>query len=433
MFLQREEELELLNKDFNLPYASLEFIVAARNTGKTALISEYTKDKEYLYIANHEMISTHFFTSLANIISNYFDNQDCKFNFSNFTEVLEFLSKHKINKKLVIIFDDFQNIQKLNKNALFELLSFWNKSLKTKNIQLIISSSLLFENKELEKIEKTATNIIKLESLSFSALKTFFPNVNKLDLLYIYSILGTSTTNLKYYNTQKSFSENIYNLFLSSNAYLFDYGIRVLKSEISDIGTYSSILYAISLGNTKIGDIASFLDIKSTYLSRYIQKLQDMMIIKKSIPLGEDTKRSKFGRYEIVDNTLNFWFLYIYPNLAKLKFSKVEDVSKLIEDDFISKTVFRNYKKCIKEYIFENKDTIFGFKPKTIGSWWDNTSTIDLIAYDNISITYVQILWEDKDMAKISYGKLKQNSEKFKSSLEKNFLIITKETFFNVL
>lgn len=433
MFLQREEELELLNKDFNLPYASLEFIVAARNTGKTALISEYTKDKEYLYIANHEMISTHFFTSLANIISNYFDNQDCKFNFSNFTEVLEFLSKHKINKKLVIIFDDFQNIQKLNKNALFELLSFWNKSLKTKNIQLIISSSLLFENKELEKIEKTATNIIKLEYLSFSALKTFFPNVNKLDLLYIYSILGTSTTNLKYYNTQKSFSENIYNLFLSSNAYLFDYGIRVLKSEISDIGTYSSILYAISLGNTKIGDIASFLDIKSTYLSRYIQKLQDMMIIKKSIPLGEDAKRSKFGRYEIVDNTLNFWFLYIYPNLAKLKFSKVEDVSKLIEDDFISKTVFRNYKKCIKEYIFENKDTIFGFKPKTIGSWWDNTSTIDLIAYDNISITYVQILWEDKDMAKISYGKLKQNSEKFKSSLEKNFLIITKETFFNVL
>ncbi|UTJ07796.1 ATP-binding protein [Arcobacter roscoffensis] len=433
MFLQREEELELLNKDFNLPYASLEFIIAARNTGKTALISEYTKDKEYLYIANHEMISTHFFTSLANIISNYFDNQDCKFNFSNFIEVLEFLSKHKINKKLVIIFDDFQNIQKLDKTALFELLSFWNKCLKTKNIQLIISSSLLFENKELEKIEKTATNIIKLEYLSFSALKTFFPNVNKLDLLYIYSILGTSTTNLKYYNTQKSFSENIYNLFLSSNAYLFDYGIRVLKSEISDIGTYSSILYAISLGNTKIGDIASFLDIKSTYLSRYIQKLQDMMIIKKSIPLGEDTKRSKFGRYEIVDNTLNFWFLYIYPNLAKLKFSKVEDVSKLIEDDFISKTVFRNYKKCIKEYIFENKDTIFGFKPKTIGSWWDNTSTIDLIAYDNISITYVQILWEDKDMAKISYGKLKQNSEKFKSSLEKNFLIITKETFFNVL
>ena len=48
------------------------------------------------------------------------------------------------------------------------------------------------------------------------------------------------------FNPKNEFSENIFNLFLNPNSYLFDYGIRILKNEISDIGTYSSILYAIS-------------------------------------------------------------------------------------------------------------------------------------------------------------------------------------------
>lgn len=433
MFLQREDELRLLNNDYQLPYATFEFVYGAKNSGKTALLNEFTKDKKTLFISNFEMINTHFFTSLANIISNYFDQKDCKFTFSNFKEVLEFLSKHEIEKKLVIIFDDFQNIQKIDKNALSELLSFWKKNLKNRNIQLIVSSSLLFNENLQRNIDKFVSNIIKLKYLDFSALKEFFPEINKLDLLYIYSILGTSTTNLKYYNTKKNFSENIYNLFLSSNAYLFDYGIRLLKNELSDIGAYASILHAISLGNTKIGDIAQFLDVKSTYLSRYMQKLLDMMIVSKNVPLGEDIRKTKYGRYEIEDNTLKFWFSFIYPNFAKLKASNVEDVTKLIEDEFISKIVFKSYKKCIKEFILKNKDSTFGYKPQIIGSWWDNSNSIDLIAYDNLNITYVQILWEDKDMAKISYGKLKASSEKYNSSLEKNFLIITKETFFNII
>ena len=257
--------------------------------------------------------------------------------------------------------------------------------------------------------------------------------MNRLDQLYVYSLLGTTATNLKFYNPKIEFTENIYNLFLSSNSYLFDYGIRILKAEISDIGTYSSILYAISKENTKVGDIALFLDVKSTHLTRYLQKLIDMMIIEKIVPVGEDKNSSKFGRYKIIDNTLKFWFSYIYPNLTALQQNRVKEVIKQIEDEFISKTVFLSYKSCIKEFIYKDKESILGYEPNAIGSWWDNqNNTIDLIAYDKKQITFVQILWEDKDVAKISYGKLKTASEKFETSLEKKYVIVTKDTFLNM-
>jgi len=434
MFLQRENELKILEDNYNKPNSSIEFIFGAKSTGKTTLLNEYSKDKEKLYFSNYEMIPSQFFTQMANTISIKFHGTNTVGKpFNTFLEVLKFLNNQKIEKKAIIIFDDFQNVLKVDKDALNELLKYWKSDLKTKNIQLIVSSSILYGELKDKEIESIANSNLKLKYLSFLAIKEFFPKVNKLDHLYIYSLLGTSPTNLKYYNPNTEFTENIYNLFLSSNSYLFDYGIQILKSEIGDIGTYSSILYAIAKGNSKVGDIANFLDVKSTYLSRYLQKLIDMMIIEKIVPINDDKKNSKFGRYIISDNTLKFWFLYIYPNLSDLQQNEVKEVSLLIQDEFIRKTVFSSYKKCIKDYINIKQESILGYKPVAIGSWWDNhNNTIDLIAYDRKNITFIQILWEDKDMAKIAYGKLKTASEKFKTSLEKKYVIVTKNTFFNI-
>lgn len=433
MFLQREKETDYLNEKYNSANSTIEFVFGPKNSGKTTLLHEHCKDKDTIYFSNYEMIPSQFFTQMADTISNYFFGNSTVGNpFKSFLEVLEFLEKQKIEKRVVLVFDDFQNVLKVDKNALDDLLKFWKKRLKHKNIQLVVISSTLFPEVKLNEILLVGS-VLRLEYLDFISIKEFFPEMSRLDQLYVYSLLGTTPTNLKFYNSKIEFTENIYNLFLSSNSYLFDYGIRILKSEISDIGTYSSILYAISKDNTKVGDIAQFLDVKSTHLTRYLQKLIDMMIIEKIVPVGEDKSSSKFGRYKIIDNTLKFWFSYIYPNLTSLQQNRVKDVIKQIEDEFISKTVFLSYKRCIKEFIYKSQENIFGYKPNAIGSWWDNhNNTIDLIAYDKKIVTFVQILWEDKDVAQISYGKLKTASEKFETSLEKKYIIVTKNTFLNM-
>lgn len=434
MFIQREKEIKILDESYESANSTIEFIFGAKNSGKTTLLNEYTNKKERLYFSNCEMMPSQFFTQMANLVSNYFFGNDTVGKpFNSFYELLTFLQEQEIEKKLIVVFDDFQNILRVDKNALNDLIKVWKTSLKKKNIQLLISSSTLFGDEYEKEINNITTSNIRLDFLDFLSIKEFFPKMNKLDQLYVYSLLGTTPSNLKYYNPKIEFTENIYNLFLSSNSYLFDYGIRILKSEISDIGTYSSILYAIAKGNSKVGDIASFLNVKSTHLSRYLQKLIDMMIIRKVVPITEDKKNSKFGRYIILDNTLKFWFLYIFPNFTALQQNRVKDVSRLIQDEFIRKTVFVSYKACIKEYIDKKQEIIFGYEPILTGSWWDNhNNNIDLIAYNKKYITFVQILWEDKDVAQMAYANLKSASEKFETSLEKKYLIVTKNTFLNI-
>ncbi len=45
MFLQRDIELALLNKNYENPNSSIDFILGPRNCGKTTLSQEFTKNK----------------------------------------------------------------------------------------------------------------------------------------------------------------------------------------------------------------------------------------------------------------------------------------------------------------------------------------------------------------------------------------------------
>jgi len=426
MFVHRQKELTLLEDAYNSVSSEFQIIYGQKSSGKTALLNYFLQDKKRLYFSSYEMIPSLFFTQMANKISQYFYQTPYIHTINSFEEVLLLIYKAPINDRLILVFDDFSKIINVDKDALNQLLSYWKKKLSKKNIHLIISSSIMFDS-------KISAQYIQLEALPFSVLNTFFPTLSKLDQLYLYSLLGTSAKYLKFYNVKKDFTQNLYNLFLAHNGYLSTLGIDLLKSELAEIGTYGSILYVIAQGKTKIGDIALALDLKSTYLTRYLQKLINMMIIKKIVPINEDIKKSKYGRYVICDNAIKFWFSYIYTNITSLREMDYQVVTKLIQESFVTQTIALNYKEAIKEYIYLHQEKIFGYKPIHIGSWWDNSDNmIDIVAYNRKTITFVQVYWEDKDMAKIQYGDLKRVSEKFNSNLQKKYIIVTKESLFNL-
>lgn len=433
MFVGREIELEILEKNFQSPSSSIDLVFGSKYSGKTAFLNQFLSNKKRLYFSSFEMIPSIFFTQMANKINQYFYESSFNSTVSNFEQILQLIAKYNFDEKIVLVFDDFHQITKVDKEALNKLVEYWKKRLCNKNLQIIISSSIIFEEEGMKKLSKVVSANIELNPLPFSSIRNFFPNISKLDQIYLYSLLGTSPYFLKYYNPKKEFSENVYNLFLSNNGFLSTLGVDILKSELNEIGTYGSILHAIAQGNTKIGDIANTLELKSTYLTRYLNKLVNMMVIKKVVPINEDTANSKFGRYIICDNAVKFWFSYIYTNITSLREMDLEVVTQLIQNKFVTQTVAHNYKNAIKEYVYSNQEKIFGYKPTKIGSWWDNSDhSIDIIAYNKKTITFVQIFWESKEMAKIQYENLKRTSELFPTTLEKKYIIVTKESLLNI-
>ena len=427
MFLAREEELSLLEEDYLKASSSYICLFARKNIGKTVLLNEYSKNKKRFYISFTEISETLYFNNLSKFIYNFFEISSRK-KISSFSDFLLFLTDVEVKQKTVIILDDFNILLKINKNALSLFYEYWKKDLKKQNLQIILSSSVHSSKKEFTSIYDNANKRIVLEELDYSIITKIIKDIPKKDLMYVYACFGSNIALLEQYDVKKDFLLNVKELILLNKKHLYTDAITLLKYELSDISTYSSILYAISMGNNKIGDIASYIDVKSSFLTRYIQKLVDLMIIEKEIPLNDDPIKSKFGRYDVKDNFTKFWFCYIFPYSFLLEQNNFYPITAYIRNDFSKRLVHKAYKKYVMTIIKKDSFKFLGYEAIKISSWWNNkTSEIDIIAYNKKEITFLDCQWRKNEPLELSYSHLKTKSKLFVSPLKKNYIIFAKK------
>ncbi len=424
-----QDDLIALNEAYHSPNATIHFIFGRSRSGKTTFLRDFIVKKNYIYFSSFSSIETVIFPSFVDTINKKFKIHNSSTYYDKLEKILTLLDEQNIDERIAVIFDNFEELSKIEKNSFELLLKFWEKSFSKKSIMLIISSSLFPDDKNYKKIEKFSNRTIFMENFPFLYIQNR-AGLTATDKMYIYSIFGASSFVLSYYNTKNDFIKNIYQLALSPNSPFFDYGFAYLKKDLNEIGTFASILYAIAIGNNKIGDIANALKLKSTYLSRYIEKLQEMMIIRKELPLSKEQIFSKYGRYRINDNFLKFWFCYIYPNIGNLELKKHLPVLKELDDTIIKNILTPAYASFVKEMIVKNPEQFFGFVPNKIGSWWDNYgNNIDLIAYDNKQIVFVMIVWENKESEQTHYNRLVEMANSFKTILKRNYIVVSKNRY----
>jgi AAA+ ATPase superfamily predicted ATPase len=424
-----QDDLIALNEAYHSPNSTIHFLFGRSESGKTTFLRDFIVKKNYIYFSSFSGIDTVVFPSFVDVINKKFKIQNSSTYYDKFEKILTLLDEQNIDEKIAVIFDNFEELQKIEKNAFGLLIKFWERSFSKKSIMLIVSSAIIPPDESLKKIERISNSIFFMENFSFEYIQKR-GGLTLTDKMYIYSIFGASSYILSYYNTKNDFIKNIYQLTLNPNSPFFDYGFSYLKKDLSDIGTFCSILYAIAHGNNKIGDIANALKLKSTYLSRYIEKLQEMMIIRKELPLSKEQIFSKYGRYHINDNFLKFWFCYIYPNIGNLELKKHLPVLKELDDTIIQNILTPAYAFFIKETIIKNPEKFLGFIPNKIGSWWDNYgNNIDLIAYDNKQIVFIMIVWENQEVATTHYNRLVEMANNFKTILKRNYVVISKNKY----
>jgi AAA+ ATPase superfamily predicted ATPase len=408
MLLQRENECLYLETSFNRSSSSLCFIFGAQQIGKTSLIQTYIGKKKSLYFCFNEMLQSLQFKHLT--------HNQC----DDFDGFLHLLSGLHFTQKTIIVLEDFHHLVKLDKQNFLVLLHHWNTTLCKLNIQLLITSS----TDSFYKMAQTQNSIesLYLKPLDFRVIKSIIATNDTYLQLCIYATFGTHVPYLKQYDLSKSFYENIKTIFLNPQLQHFQAPLHALKSFTNDIATYSSILYAIACGHTKIGQIAQFLNVKPSYLTRYLQTLIEHMIIEKKVPLLEDKSKSKNGRYEFCSFYMKFWFAYIYANLSYVNHHKKDEIIQLIQQNFKSTLLLNSYKAYILTLIQSNSKAFLNYEATHIGSWWNHHGNhIDVIACNQTHISFMNCKLQNTQQAMFFKEELMKNALEFKTDLKKQY------------
>jgi AAA+ ATPase superfamily predicted ATPase len=438
MFVNRESELTVLKREYEKKESSFTVIYGRRRVGKTALIGEYIKGKPAIYIYATERKLKEQLKQISRQVVEYIGKDYLEnIEFTDFEQLLQLLAEHIGDRKLVFVFDEYQNLAQLDKSFSSMLMKVWDLKLKSQNIHVILCGSVIsmMYSEALSyssPLYGRRTSNIHLKPLAFHHIGGFVKGVSKIDRMNIYASFGTIPKYLELYDDRKSFLENIRDNILDKNSYLYQEVKFLLKEEISEPTTYFNILEAISDGETKIGKIGSKLNVHSSYLTRYMRKLVDLDIVEKEVPVTEKVpSKSKMGQYKIKDKFIKFWFYYVYRNYSYLEIGNVDYVMDEIKRTFNEQFVAFSFEDYVKELVTHDPLEFLGFRPRKIGRWWDNSEEIDLVAIGDNSAAFIECKWRNQ---KVDYGVYNNLTRKadivsLPPGLKKEYVIFSKSGF----
>lgn len=389
-FIDREQELQTLQAEYDRPGSALVVLYGRRRVGKTTLISEFIRDKHALFfLASEESEAqnrTLFKEKAADFLnSDLLRNAEIKSWDTIFRAILD--APHP--SKPVLVLDEFQYLGRSNPAFPSVFQRIWEEILKNRSVMVILCGSLIsmMESQTLSyssPLYGRRTAQIRLKQIPFAYYHDFFPEKSRRELIEFYAVTGGVPKYIELFSGSRNLDQAIQANVLNRSGYLYDEPHFLLQQEVSEVGSYFSVIKAIAAGNQKLSAIAAVLEVKSTSLTKYLKTLIDLDILEREVPVTEDNPaKSKRGLYKIKDNYLRFWFAFVYPNMSLLESGHSALVLDKIRQNLVKNHIAFVYEDVCRERMWDlNAVGTWPFCFSRLGRYWDAKHEIDLAALD---------------------------------------------------
>lgn len=362
MFVGRRKELERLEDAYRSPKSELVVLYGRRRIGKSSLVSQFSKGKPHVYAfeaiegENTAAQVKHFTETLKLLVNDPFlDHMDLKDWDKTFTYMTAKLFKRKPGKRKKIIFLDELQWMAAGRSKLVSYIKYyWDNHWKEKHVMLILCGSVasFMVNKVLSSnalYGRTTLEILLKGLPADEAALLFKKKRSPEEILKYLMVFGGVPKYLEIINPNLSFNQNINKLCFSPHGPMLHETDRLFYSQFRETQTYKKIVMLLKTGIYSFSEIANKLDIPSGGgLKMYLENLEQAEIIRSFIPFGKGLT-SKFKKYSLADEYLQFYYKFIEPNLRLLGESTSERLFEtLTKDSFEPWLGFSFERFCLK-------------------------------------------------------------------------------------
>lgn len=389
-FIDRESETATLEREYARDGSSLVILYGRRRVGKTSLITKFINGKNALFFLASEESELQNRESFKRRAADFINSDLLRYAaISSWDVIFKAIMDTEFDKKPIIVIDEFQYIGKSNPAFPSIFQRIWEEVLKNMSVMVILCGSLIsmMESQTLNydsPLYGRRTAQIRLKQIPFRYYGQFFPTRSEKELIEMYSVTGGVPKYIELFGECEDIYSAIKQNILNPSGYLYDEPHFLLQQEVSEIGSYFSLIRAIAAGNSKLSEIATVLETKTTNLTKYLKTLIGLDILEREVPVTEDNpEKSKRGLYKIRDNYIKFWFAFVYPNMSFLESGNSEIVMSKIRKGLVSNQIAFVYEDICREKMWKlNAEGVWDFHFSKIGRYWDNKTEIDIAALD---------------------------------------------------
>ena len=439
-FINRIDEMATLENEYARNEASFVVIYGRRRVGKTTLINHFCADKKSIYFLATEENESENRNSFKQLIAETFDNELlASAKLDSWAPIFKMIAEESNKGRIVLVIDEFQNLGKANKAFPSIMQKLWDEILLKSNVMLIICGSLInmMTSQVLNydsPLYGRRTAQIKLKQIDFSYYHEFNESLSFDEQVQQYAVTGGVPKYIELFDTKKDILTSIKDNILATGSFLYAEPEFLLQKEVSEVGSYFSVLKTIAAGNHKLSKIATALGVSQSNLTSYLKTLIDLDIVEREVPITEENpEKSKMGLYRIKDNFISFWFKFVYPNKSMLESSNSRYVEDKIKNNFIDNHVSFVYEDICRSDVWKLLSQGISFN--RVGRWWGAKDVeIDILAYDSVGkdIVFGECKYskQKKGMGVLNELRDKAKAVKWKKDSRNEFFIMYSKSGF---
>ena len=418
-FYNRKEEISILQDNESLAEKNAMFTVLSgrRRVGKTSLVTKAFEGKPFAYLFvskdSEAILCGKFQQALEEQLGIQVYGQ-----LAHFRDLFEVIMRESQKRHFTVVFDEFQNLYKVNPAIFSEIQDIWDRLHRESHINLITMGSIrslmkrIFED-ENEPLYGRPTSKFTLRPFTIQVLKQIYhdhaPNYRNEDLLCLYMITGGVAKYVELLMDAGCYTkEKMLNYVCRRDSYFLTEGRDLMNQEFGDeSATYFSILQLIANGLNRRSDIDGA---TQKDMGTFIQNLEKNYGLVNRLKPILSKPNSKTSTYEISDPFLRFWFRFVCPYQSLVERGQLS---------LLKQNMVRGYEQftghTLEQYfqalVMENGQYTM------VGNWWDRKgeNEIDLIALNEFDHTGI-VAEVKRNPNKISISDLQRKVENLPAS-----------------
>lgn len=402
MFIGRNTELKTLDKLYRSNKFEFAVIYGRRRVGKTALINEFSKDKDTIFFTGVETNAKQNLENFSRCIMEYQTGFAMDSSFASFQAALEYVFQLAQKKRLVLVIDEYPYVARALKSFASTLQLLIDKNKDSSKLFLILcgsSMSYMEDNVLAYKapLYGRRTAQLKIQPFDFFESCRYFENFSGEDKALAYGIMGGTPQYLMQLDDRLSIEDNIKNTHLNPASSIFEEPNNLLKQEVREPAIYNAVITAIATGASKMNEISGKIDEDTSVCATYIKNLISLGIVKKEMPYGEKSGRKTI--YSIEDNMFRFWYRFVPGNTSLISRGAADLAYSRIAPE-LSAYMGGVFEEICKQYLWRlllaGKCAVSFTE---LGRWWGtNPKTrtqeeIDIMGTDKDSALFGECKW----------------------------------------
>lgn len=400
-FLNREEERSRLERLFARRQGSVAVLYGRRRIGKSRLIREALPAERAVLYVGDEREGALQRVSLAREVERRIPG----FARVSYPDWEALLARfwNEARPGAVLVLDEFPALV----SAARELPSLLQKHVDregSRGIHLVLSGSSqrMMQGLVLDRTAPLfgrAAEILKVTALPAGWIRPALHLRDPVEAVSAFAVWGGIP---RYWELAADFRDletAMNHLALSPLGVLYEEPTTLLLDDTRDTAQAASLLSLIGQGCHRLSEIGGRLEKPATSLSRPLQRLIELDLIRREVPFGMSPRSAKRTRYEIADPFLRFWFRFVESNRSRLEAGRGTAVQKDVERDF-SYHVGGLWEELARASV--PRMDIFGGRFGPASRWWGpgvdkRPMELDIVAEseDGKSLLLGEVEWAD--------------------------------------